>query len=187
MNLSTLNYQGIGPRFVAQIVDSIVLIVLYFVVGTVLFGGPSFDVYGAAAVSFGAIYATLSFLYFTVLEAYKGATVGKMLAKIKVVREDGSPIGIGPAIIRNILRIVDALPFLYIIDMIFISRSSKKQRLGDSIAKTIVVKAGGEKLTPSYTPTSVPASLQQKSYCINCGAEMNSGVNFCPKCGTKQQ
>jgi len=185
--MAALNYQGIGTRLVAQIVDSIVLLVLYFVVGAVLFGGPSFDVYGTAAVSFGAIYATLSFLYFAVLEAYKGATVGKMLVKIKVVREDGSPCGIGPAIIRNILRIVDVLPFLYIIGMIFISRSSKKQRLGDSIAKTIVVKAGGEHVATSYTPPSVPASLQQKNYCINCGAEISSGVGFCPKCGAKQQ
>jgi uncharacterized RDD family membrane protein YckC len=110
-----------------------------------------------------------------------------MVLKIKVVREDGSPCGIVPAIIRNILRIVDGLPFLYIIGMILISRSSKKQRLGDSVAKTVVVKAGGEQVAASYAPSSASMSAQPKSYCINCGAEIASGVVFCSKCGAKQR
>ncbi len=167
--------------------DSIILLVLYFVVGAVLFGGPSFDVVGAAAASFMAIYGLLAFLYFAVLEGYKGATIGKMVMKVKVVREDGSPCGIGPAIIRNILRIVDSLPFLYIIGMILISRSTKKQRLGDSVAKTVVIKAGPEQVAASYAPSSAPISAQPKSFCINCGAEITSGILFCPKCGAKQR
>jgi len=185
--MSALNYQGIGTRLVAQIVDSIILLVLYFVVGAALFGGPSFDVYGAAAMSFLAIYGILAFLYFAVLEGYRGATVGKMVMKIRVVREDGSPCGIVPAIIRNILRIVDSLPFLYIIGMILISRSSKKQRLGDSVAKTVVVKVGPEQVAASYAPSSAPMSAQPKSFCINCGAEITPGVIFCSKCGAKQR
>jgi uncharacterized RDD family membrane protein YckC len=184
--MSALNYQGIGTRLVAQIVDSIVLIVLYFVVGATLFGGPNFDVFGAQAMSFIAIYGILAFLYFAVLEGYKGATVGKIVMKIKVVREDGSPCGIGPAIIRNILRIVDGLPFLYIVGMILISRSSKKQRLGDSVAKTVIVKASREQVAASYAPSG-PMSTQPKSYCINCGAEITPSVIFCSKCGAKQR
>jgi uncharacterized RDD family membrane protein YckC len=186
MILTNLNYQGIGSRFAAQVVDTIVLIVLYFVVGSLMFGGPSFDVYGADAVTFGAIYLVIGFLYFAVLEGFKGATVGKMLVKIKVVREDGSPCGFGPSVVRNILRIIDGLPFLYIIGMILISRSNKKQRLGDSLGKTVVVKAGGGQMVPSYTPPSVSTPMLQKAFCINCGAEITSGVAFCPKCGAKQ-
>jgi uncharacterized RDD family membrane protein YckC len=60
--------------------------------------------------------------------------------KLKVVQEDGKPCGFGSEAVRTILRIIDGLPFLYIIGMIFISRSDKKQRLGDKLAKTVVVK-----------------------------------------------
>jgi uncharacterized RDD family membrane protein YckC len=96
---------------------------------------------GEAAYPFIAAYAAVAFLYYILLEGLAGATVGKRLLKLKVVRENGLPCGIGPAIVRNILRIVDELPFLYIIGMILISRSDKKQRLGDRFAKTIVIKA----------------------------------------------
>jgi len=178
LNMASLNYQGIGPRLVAQIVDGIVLIILYFVLGAAMFGGFTFEVFGAAAGSFMGTYLLVFFLYYIVLEGALGATVGKMAAKIKVVREDGSPCGFGPAVVRNILRVVDALPFLYIIGIILISRSDKKQRLGDRLAKTIVIKS-------SQTPSIAPPP-QAKMFCANCGAELSGSPGYCPKCGAKQ-
>lgn len=139
--MSGMNYQGIGPRLVAQIVDTVVLVILFFLVGFVMSGSFTFEYQGEAAYPFIAVYAAVPFLYYILLEGLTGATVGKRLLKLKVVRENGSPCGIGPATVRNILRIVDELPFLYIIGMILISRSNKKQRLGDRFAKTIVIKA----------------------------------------------
>jgi len=135
------SYQGIGPRFVAQVVDGIVLLVLYFVLGAAMFGSFTFDVFGVAALSFMGVYALLFFLYFMVLEGARGATVGKMVTRIRVVREDGSPCGLASAIVRNVLRVVDILPFLYIVGLVLISRSDKRQRLGDRLAKTVVIKA----------------------------------------------
>jgi uncharacterized RDD family membrane protein YckC len=41
---------------------------------------------------------------------------------------------------RNILRVIDGF-FAYLIGAILIWRSDKQQRLGDTIAKTVVVKA----------------------------------------------
>jgi uncharacterized RDD family membrane protein YckC len=135
-----MEYQGIGPRFVAQLIDAIILWVVFFILGFAMAGTFTFDFYGTAALPFLGIWAIISVLYFAVLEGTTGATVGKKIAKIKVVQEDGKPCGMGPSLIRNILRIIDALPFLYIIGLIFMSRSDKKQRLGDKIAKTVVVK-----------------------------------------------
>ncbi len=43
-------------------------------------------------------------------------------------------------VIRNVLRIIDAVAF-YLVGAFLIWRSDKKQRFGDSVAKTIVVKA----------------------------------------------
>jgi uncharacterized RDD family membrane protein YckC len=59
---------------------------------------------------------------------------------IKVVREDGGKINMTQAFLRTILRVIDGL-LAYLIGAILIWRSDKKQRLGDSIAKTVVVKA----------------------------------------------
>ena len=77
--------------------------------------------------------------YYTYLEGTRGQTIGKMITKIKVVREDRKSIDIDQAFKRNILRVVDGL-FAYLIGAVLIWRSDKQQRLGDTIAKTIVVK-----------------------------------------------
>jgi uncharacterized RDD family membrane protein YckC len=79
-------------------------------------------------------------LYYTLLEGYLGQTVGKMLLGIKVVREDtGEVPGIGAAAIRNVLRVVDGL-FGYLVGFIAVLASSKRQRLGDMAAHTLVVR-----------------------------------------------
>ncbi len=66
--------------------------------------------------------------------------MGKMAVKIKVIREDGSKIDYADAIMRNVLRIIDGL-LAYFIGAILIWSSDEKQRLGDRVAHTVVVKA----------------------------------------------
>ena len=78
--------------------------------------------------------------YYTYLEGTRGQTIGKMITKIKVFREDGTPIDMEQAFKRSILRVIDGL-FVYLICAILIWRSDKQQRLGDTVAKTVVVKA----------------------------------------------
>ena len=90
--------------------------------------------------SWGLFYFIFYIGYYTYLEGSRGQTIGKMITKIKVVREDGKPIDMNQAFTRNILRIVDGF-IGYLIGAILIWRSDKKQRLGDRVAKTIVVKA----------------------------------------------
>lgn len=139
--MPNFSYQGIGPRVVAQIIDSVVLVVLFLLVGFVLSGSFTFEYQGEAAYPFLLVYGLIVILYYAILEGTMGATVGKKLVKIKIVKDDGSACGIGPAFVRTLLRFIDALPFLYIIGMVLIARSEKKQRLGDRLAGTIVVKA----------------------------------------------
>jgi uncharacterized RDD family membrane protein YckC len=86
------------------------------------------------------LYYLISYLYYILMEAYMGGTVGKLILGMRVELEDGSPVSIGASIIRNLLRIVDFLPFAYILGIIMISTSPLKQRLGEWVAKTVVVK-----------------------------------------------
>lgn len=137
-----VQYVGVGRRFVAILVDSILLGIVFGVMGA-LFG--QFQASGGSvSVSLTGVPAVLTFviffLYFIVLEAALGATLGKLLLGIRVVNVDGSRISWGASILRNILRIIDALPFAYILGAILIWTSQRKQRLGDRAARTVVVR-----------------------------------------------
>jgi len=88
--------------------------------------------------------AGLCFAYFVILEATWGATLGKLATNIRVVREsDGGPIDWSAAIIRNVLRAIDGL-VLYLIGFIAICVSAKRQRIGDKVAGTIVVRRAAQ-------------------------------------------
>ncbi len=134
---TAMNYQGVGIRFVSILIDGIIVGIIQGVIAMVLgiFREPGMVPWWWWILSF-IIYIA----YYTYLEGTSGQTIGKMVTRIKVVREDGGKIDMNQAFTRNILRIIDGLIF-YLIGAVLIWRSDKKQRLGDSIAKTVVIKA----------------------------------------------
>ncbi len=139
----------LGSRIVAGLIDwiiiGIVAAVLFFVAfAPFMFAGawmmPTWGEWGWFGGMFG-IQFFLWLIYFTYFEGTSGQTLGKRVAHVRVVKEDGSRCDFGSALIRSILRIVDSLPFIYILGIILIAATDKRQRLGDMLAKTIVVKA----------------------------------------------
>ena len=129
---------GVGRRAVAVIIDSILLCVVAYIIA-MFTGGTTdtgFNIQGAPAILFFAIALT----YYVVMEKTSGATLGKRAMGLKVVKEDGAALDWQAAIVRNILRIIDAL-FFYLVGAIAVWASKKKQRLGDMAAHTFVVKA----------------------------------------------
>lgn len=96
---------------------------------------------GLIAIFFGVLSLLIPLIYFTYYEGTTGQTIGKRVSNIKVVKEDGAKCDMGSALLRTILRIIDWLPFLYILAVILIAASSRRQRLGDVVSKTVVVKA----------------------------------------------
>jgi uncharacterized RDD family membrane protein YckC len=137
-NPEHMAYQGIGIRFVSMLIDGIIIGIIFGALGTIL--GAGMMERGAMPWSWGLFYFIFYIGYYTYLEGSRGQTIGKMITKIKVVREDGKPIDMNQAFTRNILRIIDGI-IGYLIGAILIWRSDKKQRLGDRVANTIVVKA----------------------------------------------
>jgi uncharacterized RDD family membrane protein YckC len=79
--------------------------------------------------------------YYAVLEGLFGATVGKRLAGVRVTDLEGRRIGWQAAILRNLGRLLDALPLLYLLGGILTLTSRQHQRLGDRFAGTLVVPA----------------------------------------------
>ena len=126
-----VQYVGVGPRFVAALIDGIIIGVVAGILSAIF--GPS-----NAGVS-GGLTGLLALVYIIVMEATQGATVGKMVMGLRVVKEDGSPISWSESIIRNLLRIIDGL-FAYLVGAILIWTSPLKQRLGDRVAHTVVIK-----------------------------------------------
>lgn len=144
----------LGSRIGAGIVDYIIMGMITVILALLLFfpfwvirapGMTSVSPgrFGFGIIAFGiiGIMALLWLVYFTYFEGTSGQTIGKKLTNIKVVKEDGSKCDFGAALVRNILRIVDHLPFLYVLGIILIAATEKRQRLGDMLAKTIVIKA----------------------------------------------
>ncbi|MGM0653620.1 MAG: RDD family protein [Bacillota bacterium] len=128
---------SVGLRFVAIIVDSIILFIVAYLIAIITGGTTAggFELQGAPFFLFSII----ALLYYWLLEAFLGGTVGKLVLGMRVQMADGSPCTIGASLIRNLLRIVDGL-FFYLVAAILVWTSPTRQRLGDRLAGTVVVK-----------------------------------------------
>ena len=137
---------GIGYRFAAQIVDGIIMIILFLAIASKIAaktGGltdTGFKLEGEPALLAFLLMAIAVVLYFSVLEAFwNGQTLGKKLVGIRVVETNGAPCGFLKALVRNIVRFVDAIAF-YLVAAIAVLTSKRNQRLGDMVAGTLVIK-----------------------------------------------
>ena len=140
--------QVIGRRVLATILDLLLLGIvgsLFGAPGALIDGlgsGQTSEVASGVLFSLGGLAALLvSFAYFTIMEGLYGQTLGKMALGIKVVREgDGRAPGIRAAVVRTLMRIVDGIGS-YLVAFVVALVSGKNQRLGDMVAKTLVVRA----------------------------------------------
>jgi len=123
-------YAGVGVRFLAVLIDGIILGVVGGLLSFIFRNAPGLG---------GGIVGILAIAYFIVMEATRGATLGKMALGLRVVKMDGSPISWTESVIRNLLRIIDGL-FVYLVGAILVWTSPLKQRLGDRVAHTVVIR-----------------------------------------------
>ena len=94
---------------------------------------------GTGALVTIALVVLVAFLYHWLCEGLLGLTLGKAVAGVRVINEHGAPCGLGPSLIRNILRIIDGL-FGYLVGYFVAIFSKLRQRLGDHLARTFVVE-----------------------------------------------
>lgn len=123
-----MNYAGFWRRLVAVIIDGVIL-------GAIT--GVLMAIFGAqqAASWLGSI---IGIIYVIGFWTWRGQTPGKMVMGIKIIKTDGSPIGIGRAILRYVGYLVSTI--IIYIGYLMIAWDSKKQGLHDKIAGTYVVK-----------------------------------------------
>jgi uncharacterized RDD family membrane protein YckC len=137
---------GIGSRFVAVLIDHLVMGGVFLVLG--LLWGILFSSVANRINLLGkwilAVFIALNFVlywgYFTLFEAFwRGQTPGKHIMKLRVIKDSGRQITLFEAMSRNLLRIIDYLPALYLAGVITMLCTKRNQRLGDLAAGTIVV------------------------------------------------
>ncbi len=133
-----MEHVGVGLRAVATIIDTALLMVIgYFI--AMFSGGTTaagFELQGGPFL----LWLVIALAYYIVMEAQFAATIGKRLIGLKVVKLDaGAPVDWQAAIVRNLLRLVDGL-FFYLVGAILVWTSGKKQRLGDRVAGTVVIR-----------------------------------------------
>jgi uncharacterized RDD family membrane protein YckC len=162
----SFDYQvaGLATRGIANLVD---LGILSFVLGAVYFA--AIGVGAAGSETAGFLIAILGsfvvvFGYHWTLEAFwSGQTVGKKIFRLRAVGDRGEPMTFMQAGIRNIVRIVDFLPYAYGVGLVVLFLNGRGKRLGDLAAGTVVVKdsdyvplwqvPGGRPTDPPPAPT----------------------------------
>jgi len=150
-------------RFGAALLDLVILAIVTIWLG---------DVFGVTRVTSGsALRSAVGFTYFTasaaidapwlilitvvlyaVQEALFGATWGKLVAGLRVVDADGRRPTLGMVVVRNILRVVEYYPIFYLVAIVAAMTSPRRQRLGDRLAGTLVVRATSAPL--AYLPAA---------------------------------
>jgi uncharacterized RDD family membrane protein YckC len=143
--LVTFGYQLAGPgsRFLAQLIDfpiQVAIILLAVLAGTSL-GALAGNNAGIAFIAIVILGFIVVWGYYPVSEAvWSGKTIGKFAFGLRVVGDQGEPIQVSQAVVRNLLRIVDFLPFFYGIGIIALFWNGRGKRLGDLAAGTVVVR-----------------------------------------------
>ena len=145
----SFDYQvaGLGTRAIAQVLDLLivtgVLVAVFFVAiaaAATAAGVGSSDPTVAVLIELIGSFIVI-FGYFWVSEAlWSGQTIGKKVFRLRAVGDRGEPLTFTQAGIRNIVRIVDFLPYAYGVGLIVMFANGKGKRLGDLAAGTIVVK-----------------------------------------------
>ncbi|SRR5260221_5172718 len=150
-------YPGVGPRAVATLIDGILGFVVIGIPLLAVFGSKSTThtasgtstTYRTSDPKLLALWFVLAVAYYVVFETTVGATPGKLVLGLRVRDAAGAKCSPRAAVIRNVLRVVDAFPYFvpYLVGAVAIwtdeslseeGTASRRRRVGDRVARTIV-------------------------------------------------
>ena len=145
MTLSKNFYAGFWIRFVAYVIDMIVIYAVASLLNTLSFGllnkQVDFPILGEESLS----YVIVMFTYFISMTYFFSQTLGKMIMKIKVETNRGDKLNLADVVYRELVGRLLTI-FLAYIPYIAVAFINKKKGLHDFIADTVVVKEDFSKL-----------------------------------------
>jgi uncharacterized RDD family membrane protein YckC len=129
---------GLGRRFLALIVDLALITGLSAVVAQ-LTRGTLPGAVGIVAQAVAMLVLTWGYhVYFEV--RHQGQSPGKKVTGIRVVDGRGLPLSVEQSFVRNVVRVLDALPIGYALGALVCQLDRHRRRLGDIAADTLVVR-----------------------------------------------
>ncbi len=137
---------GQGSRTIAFLIDAVLRIggalALFFIAHwTADLTARLRELHGLTLAIVILAFFFLQWVYFIAFELGAGGqTPGKRWLGLRVLDLDGQSPTFIAILLRNVLRVVDALPFGYLIGQASILLTPRRQRLGDLIAGTVVVE-----------------------------------------------
>ena len=154
---------GLMPRALAFAFDLLVR-------GGILFGASLvLSILGQFGMGLGALlYFLINWWYPVLFEVlHQGRTPGKAIMGLRVIHDDGTPVGWASSLTRNLLSAVDMLPFAYCVGAVSCLSHSTFKRLGDLAAGTLVVYRDDAPKIPQLPiataePAPFPLSLAEQ-------------------------
>jgi uncharacterized RDD family membrane protein YckC len=142
-----VGYGGFWIRFVAYLIDAILLNIVFGIIGAIL--GVSLIPADPAKIdpmeamsslgTFQLVALVVTWLYFALMESSpRGATVGKMVCGLRVVTEQGARLTFLNATGRFFAKFISAI--ILFIGYLMAAFTDRKRALHDIIAGTLVIK-----------------------------------------------
>ena len=145
IKLSKNFYAGFWVRFVAYLIDMIVIYAVASLLNTFSFGllnkQLDFPILGEESLS----YVIVMFTYFIAMTYFFSQTLGKMIMKIRGETNKGDKLSLADGVYRELIGRLLTI-FLAYIPYIAVAFTNKRKGLHDYIADTVVVKEDFSKL-----------------------------------------
>ncbi|MFK8028674.1 MAG: RDD family protein [Gammaproteobacteria bacterium] len=155
---------GLLPRGLAWLLDTLIKVVLYIAADLIFVNVLSVLGDGLLLI----VMFVLFWLYNVLFEVfYYGQTPGKKVMGIRVMRSNGAPVKFTASLLRNLIRVVDFLPFAYLIGILSTLFTKSFSRLGDLVADTVVAydETAGAVSTPDFNPAmQLPIALKASDH-----------------------
>jgi uncharacterized RDD family membrane protein YckC len=173
-----LEIAGVGARSYAFVLDwhiRLLAALLWIYLAAFLFYDISifstmFDEDTANSTAAWVVFlpAVIAYLFYhPVLETVMhGSTPGKRIAGVRIMTLEGFTPGIGSILIRNIFRLIDGLPGVYTVGLLFAIFTKNHVRIGDMAAGTVLVyeKRSARHSLSDVAQQSLNSSLSTENY-----------------------
>jgi uncharacterized RDD family membrane protein YckC len=171
---------GPGSRFLAWLIDSILVLLFLFVLAVLFFCIGLGAALGAGLSGSFLIFALFWLIKFFVQTFYSiyfelrwnGQTPGKRALNLRVLGENGVRLNMTQSMIRNLVRLIDCMPvFSYVVGLCSMALTRHGQRVGDVLAGTVVIQEEAGTL-PEQLKLPQPkynTLLKDATFVVRCG------------------
>jgi uncharacterized RDD family membrane protein YckC len=139
-----------GSRVVQYLIDSFLVSLIPGLISIPFEASNSTFLHILGGIISFALFVLIGLAYWVIL-AYtqSGQTLGMKLLGLRVISEGGGPANLGQLFIRWVCLIFDAIPYTWpftgLVGFIVILSSRDRQRIGDHLARTLVVSTSSER------------------------------------------